>query len=76
MENTEENLNGKSKSKSRKRYEIPKTATCNVCGEFPVYDYNKTIQKNSPFTLFYHHLLTIAWLTGPQLETYSYYYVC
>ena len=24
----------KCKPKSRKRYEIPKTATCNVCGKF------------------------------------------
>ena len=30
-EDTPEN---KTKAKSRKRYEIPKTATCNVCGEY------------------------------------------
>ena len=45
MESREDNFNSKSKAKSRKRYEIPKTATCNVCGksELPVYDPRKTI---------------------------------
>ena len=33
MDNTEETVHNKSKAKSRKRYEIPKTATCNVCGK-------------------------------------------
>ena len=40
MENSEE-TNNKSKSKSRKRYEIPKTATCNVCGKsFVIFIYS------------------------------------
>ena len=36
MDNIEETVHNKSKSKSRKRYEIPKTATCNVCGKFSI----------------------------------------
>ena len=46
MENMEENLNTKSKSKSRKRYEIPKTATCNVCGKFLILQFTTAIKKN------------------------------
>ena len=62
MENTEDTVNNKLKSKSRKRYEIPKTATCNVCGKSSITLYWSTSPRGDYYVLGVK-LMFYFWLT-------------